>query len=208
MSDSPRLPGRKGQAARNDEIILSAAYEIFLNDPKAPIAAVAERAGVGISALYRRYPSKDDMLRRLCHDGLKRYAAEAEAAAAEADPWEALSGFLQRIVEADVHSLTVHLAGTFQPTPQMGADAVRANELSTALFLKAQEAGEVREDAVPADMVLLLEACSAIRVPDGDRSRVLRQRFLAQALRGLRPDGTELPGPAPSPGELNWRWKT
>ena len=66
---SAGLPGRRGQAARNDAVILDAARDVFLADPKAPIAAVADRAGVGISALYRRYASKDDLLRTLCHDG-------------------------------------------------------------------------------------------------------------------------------------------
>lgn len=212
MSDSPGLPGRKAQAARNDETILNAAREVFLADPKAPIAAVAERAGVGISALYRRYPSKDELLRRLCHDGLRRYIAEAEAAAedvsAGADAGQAFRGFVERIVDADVHSLTVRLAGTFKPTPEMGVDAVRANELGTAVFARAQKAGAVRDDVVPADLVLLLEACAAIRLPDAGRTAQLRRRFLAQALRGMRPDGEELPGPPPGEDELNWRWRT
>src|SRR2546423_1938241 len=92
MVDSTRLPGRRGQAARNDTLILDAAREVFLADPKAPIAAVAERAGVGISALYRRYAGKEDLLRRLCHDGLRRFIAEAEAADAEPDGWAAFAG--------------------------------------------------------------------------------------------------------------------
>src|SRR3712207_7115249 len=55
-----------------------AAREVFLADPGAPIAAVAERAGVGIGALYRRYPSKDALLQRLCGDGLQAYLDAAE----------------------------------------------------------------------------------------------------------------------------------
>src|SRR3954465_8990190 len=110
---TPGLPGRRGQAARNDTLILDAARDVFIEDPKAPISAVAERAGVGISALYRRYAGKEDLLRTLCHDGLRRFIAEAEDAATITDPWTALTTFLRRVVEADVHSLTVHLAGTF-----------------------------------------------------------------------------------------------
>ena len=82
------LSGRRGQAARNDALILEAARDVFLEDPKAPIAAVAARAGVGISALYRRYASKEDLLRRLCHDGLRRFIAAAEASPAEPDDWQ------------------------------------------------------------------------------------------------------------------------
>ncbi|HCT78935.1 MAG TPA: TetR/AcrR family transcriptional regulator, partial [Micromonosporaceae bacterium] len=122
-----KLAGRRGQAARNDGIILEAARNVFLEDPSAPIAAVAERAGVGFSALYRRYPRKEDLLRQLCHDGLRRFISEVEAAIAEKDAWQGLTGFLERVVEADVHSLTVRLAGTFTPTAEMGQDAQRAN---------------------------------------------------------------------------------
>src|SRR3954465_15966350 len=101
------LPGRKNQAARNDRVILDAAHDVFLADPKAPIAAVAERAGVGISALYRRYATKEDLLRKLCADGLRQFLIEVEAAGAEPDGWAAFAGFLRRVVEAVVHSLAV-----------------------------------------------------------------------------------------------------
>src|SRR6476620_5593420 len=118
-----RLSGRRSQAARNDDRILAAAREVFVADADAPISAVASRAGVGISALYRRYPSKEDLLRQLCRDGLRLYVEEAEAAVADTgDAWEAFGRFLRRIVEADVHSLTVRLAGTFGPTPDMYED--------------------------------------------------------------------------------------
>jgi AcrR family transcriptional regulator len=203
------LSGRRRQAAQNDAVILDAARTVFLADPKAPVSAVAQEAGVGISALYRRYPGKEDLLRTLCHEGLRRYIAEAEAAAAVEDPWEALTGFLGRIVDADVHSLTVHLAGTFTPTDQMNQDAVRANELGTALFDRAHAAGRLRPETVVADLGLALEACAAVRVPDAERTKVLRRRMLATLLGGLAADDRPaLPGPPPSDGELNWRWQT
>jgi AcrR family transcriptional regulator len=222
------LPGRRGKARRNDALILEAAREVFLNDPKAPVAAVAEHAGVGISALYRRYPSKEDLLRRLCHDGLRRFIAEAEAAGTDPDPWSALTGFLERIVAADVHSLTVHLAGTFTPTPQMHDDAQRAGALAAGLAERAQAAGRLRPDVVADDLDLVLEGCAAIRVPDPVRTGELRRRYLRLLLDGLAavpaaPGGTGATGPGASPrgevparpplpgppphGEQNWRWR-
>ncbi|NJP30726.1 TetR/AcrR family transcriptional regulator [Micromonospora thermarum] len=201
------LAGRRAQAARNDAAILEAARAVFLDDSKAPIAAVAERAGVGISALYRRYASKEDLLRRLCHDGLRRYVAEAEAALAEPDGWQGFAGFLERVVDADVHSLTVHLAGTFTPTEEMGRDALRANELTTALVERAREAGRLRPDVVTQDVGLLLEGCAALRVPDPERTRQLRRRHLAVLLAGLAVADPPLPGPPPAVGEFDWRWR-
>jgi AcrR family transcriptional regulator len=204
-----QLSGRRAQAARNDEVILRAAREVFLADPKAPIAAVAERAGVGISALYRRYAGKEDLLRRLCHDGLRRYLAEAEAAAAEPDGWAALAGFLGRVVDADVHALTVNLAGTFTPTPEMRADAVRSGELATGLVRRAHESGRLRPDVGVGDLELVLEGCSAIRYPDPDRTAVMRRRHLALLLAGMRADpaAAPLPGPPPDPAEQAYRWR-
>src|SRR5205823_5388824 len=125
-------------------------------------------------------PSKDVLLCRICHDGLLRYIAEAEAAAEEPDGWKALTDFLGRVVDADVHSLTVHLAGTFTPTPEMGEDARRANELSARLVERARETGRLRPDAVTEDLGMILECCAAIRVDDDpERTAQLRRRYLA-----------------------------
>jgi AcrR family transcriptional regulator len=138
-AQTSRLSGRRGQAARNDELILAAAREVFIADPGAPISAVAARAGVGISALYRRYPSKDELLREVARDGLRRYVAIAEAAvAADVDPWMAFETFMRRIVDADVHSLTVHLAGAFTPTDDMWPDVRRAAELNEHLVARTR----------------------------------------------------------------------
>src|SRR3954454_1148103 len=142
------LSGRRAQAARNDASILQAAREVFIADPSAPIAAVAKRAGVGISALYRRYPSKEDLLRELCADGLRRYISAAEAAAADgADPWQSFAAFMQRVVAAGAASLTQRLAGTFEPTEDLYRAAAYAGELNTTVFERAREAGAIRADA-------------------------------------------------------------
>ncbi|WP_328388097.1 TetR/AcrR family transcriptional regulator [Nocardia sp. NBC_00416] len=199
------LPGRKAQAARNDSLVLEAAREVFLAEPKAPIAAVAERAGVGISALYRRYPSKEVLLRTLCHEGLRRYNAEADAALAEPDGWRALVGFLERVVDADVHSLTVHLAGTFAPDPAMMPDVEHSEEVITELIRRAHQSGTLRPEIIPQDVGLVLEACAAVSTPDKDRTAQLRRRVLGVLVDGLRADG-DLPGPPPRPGEFAWRW--
>ncbi|MFI1463636.1 TetR/AcrR family transcriptional regulator [Nocardia carnea] len=200
------LPGRKAQAARNDGLILDAARAVFLADATAPISAVAERAGVGISALYRRYPSKDILLRTLCHDGLRRYNSEADTALAEPDGWQGLVRFLERVVDADVHSLTVHLAGTFTPDESLLPDVRHSEKVNNELVRRAKQSGQLRSDVTPQDLGLVLEACAAVSTPDAERTGQLRRRILAVLLAGLRADG-ELPGPPPRPGEFAWRWK-
>ena len=202
------LSGRRAQAARNDQRILEAARQVFVVDPDAPISAVAERADVGMSALYRRYPSKEDLLRRLSGDGLRRYLAEAEAALADdGDPWAAFVGFMGRIVDADTHSLTLRLAGTFTPTEELGRDAAAAQALNERLFERTRAAGAIRPDLDVNDLSMVFEQVASVRLGDAGRTGQLRHRYLALLLEAMHaPAATPLPGPPPTWQELTARW--
>jgi AcrR family transcriptional regulator len=202
------LSGRQAEARRNDRLILEAAREVFVADPEAPISAVAERAGVGIGALYRRYAGKEELLRRLCAEGLRRYIAEAEAALAdEGDPWDAFAAFMRRIVDADTHSLTLRLAGTFAPTEELRRESRKAQELNVRLFERTRSAGAIRPDVEVDDLSLLLEQLAAVRIGGEGRTRQLRYRYLALLLEALRvPASSPLPGPPPSWEEISRRW--
>jgi AcrR family transcriptional regulator len=202
------LSGRRAQALKNDSRILAAARAVFVDDPRTPISAVAARAGVGISALYRRYASKEELLRQLCADGLQRYIAAAETALAdEADPWEAFAQFMGRVVDEDTHSLTLRVAGTFTPTEDLYREAERAQELTMKLFQRTRKAGVIRTDVTVDDLTFLFEQLASVRSRDEARTRELRRRYLALHLEALRTaPSVPLPGPAPSWEEVRERW--
>jgi AcrR family transcriptional regulator len=202
------LSGRRAQAARNDQLILEAARQVFIADPDAPVSAVAEAAGVGMSALYRRYRSKEELLARLAGDGLRRYLAAAEAALADdGDPWTAFAGFMSSIVDADTHSLTVRLAGTFTPTTDLYRDAAKAQELNVRLLERTKAAGAVRADLDVNDLTFLFEQLATVRLGDQERTRQLRHRYLALLLDGLHtPSPGPLPGTPPTWTEISGRW--
>ena len=200
--------GRIAEAARNDAKILESARAVFVADPEAPIAAVAKHAGVGIGGLYRRYSGKEALLRALCADGLRRYIEAAETALAEHDdPWEAFAAFMHREIDADASSLTVRLAGTFTPTPDLYDAAARAGELNVRLFEAAQKAGAIRADASVNDLGPILELLASLKLGDAARAKELRHRYLDIVLDGLRADGGELPAPPPTDDELQERWR-
>jgi AcrR family transcriptional regulator len=211
MSTTVPLSGRRAQAARNDEVILDAAREVFVDDPGAPIAAVAQRAGVGISALYRRYKSKEELLQKLCVDGLEIYnscvAAALEELDAADDPREVFARFMRRVVDADTHSLTMRLAGTFHPTEAHMTGAQRAGELNVKLVDRLHDVGAIRPDLVVADLGQIFEMVAAIRFGDDERRGQLRHRYLALLLDGmLSGRRQEMPGPPPFLGEFASRW--
>jgi AcrR family transcriptional regulator len=201
------LSGRKAEAARNDERIVAAARAVFVADPGAPITAVAKAAGVGISALYSRYGSKEELLRTLCHDGLKVFVAETEAALAdERDSWSVFTSYMRRLVDADTSSLTAALAGTFTPTPEMNELAQRANQLSAQLFERFTDV--LRPGVDVHDLSLVFELVAAVKLPNPDRTAALRRRYLEVVLDGLRAGaGGVLPGSPPTFQDLYARWQ-
>lgn len=213
MSEAARksepMSGRKAQAARNDEAILEAARAVFIDNPEAPIANVAERAGVGISALYRRYPSKEELLAKLCLDGLRAYVAVAEEAVAdEGDAWESFARFMGNAVDAGTSALTVKLAGTFTPTQEHYEDSLKAFDLNRRLMERARAAGVIRDDFEISDMAAVFEQLSSIRIGDDKRTAELRHRYLQLILDGIRtpPNHSPLPAEAPTEAELSARW--
>jgi len=181
---------------------------VFLVDPGAPIAAVAERAGVGIGALYHRYAGKEDLLRTLCLNGQHTYLTEIKRALASDDePWEAFTGFLRRIVTANTHGLTVRLAGTFTPSEEQLALAEQMQSLGIELFERVRRTGLLRDDVTYLDIEFLLEFLASVRLGDSTRTAELRQRHLAVIIDGLRSVGrTPLPGQPPTWQEQTERW--
>lgn len=94
---------------------------------------------------------------------------------------------MRRRVEAESHSLTLHLAATFTPTEDLFHEGQRAQELTVRIF----------------------EQLAAVRLRDPARTLQLRRRYLALVLESLQANGKEpLPGPAPNWREIAERWET
>lgn len=206
---SRELSGRRGEARRNDAAILAAARDVFVADPDAPVSAVAKRAGVGISSLYRRYAGKEELLRKVCSDGLQEYVDIALEAVEDdgSDPWDVFAVFMRRIVEADTHTLTINLAGRFTPTELENRNAALADDLNTQLVARAQTAGVLRNDITADDLTYVFEQVAGIRSETPQRTEELRARYLTLHLDALRAPGrTPLPGPPPTSEEQHARW--
>ncbi|WP_233526214.1 TetR/AcrR family transcriptional regulator [Actinomadura spongiicola] len=210
METTRRAPmsGRKAQAARNDELIREAARAVFTADPGAPISAVAEHAGVGISALYRRYKSKEDLLQKLADEGMDRYLAEVEAALDDdGDAWEVFAGFMRRCLDIGAGSLTMRLAGGFEVTEAMSHKGREIHRATERLLERTREAGVLRPGIEVGDISVMLEYLHAIRIGDDERMSRVQHRYLALMLDGLHLVGKgELPGPPPTWQELRSRY--
>jgi AcrR family transcriptional regulator len=207
-SPGPPPSGRRAKAARDERHILTAARAVFMADPSAPIAAIAERAGVGVSVLYRRYPSKEILVQQVYLDGLNTALAELERALADPDePRSVLRRFVHRMLQAGIGSMPYHFLGTFPISPEMARVSSELRRGFQELTLRTQAAGALRPDVGRADLESLFQPTYAIRAGDEERSAQLRHRFLAIMLDGLQtPTPSPLPGPPPEPEEFDAYW--
>ncbi|WP_405658070.1 TetR/AcrR family transcriptional regulator [Streptomyces sp. RK9] len=100
LADGARSTPLRVDAQRNLEHVLRAAREVFGElGYGAPMEDVARRARVGVGTVYRRFPSKDVLVRRIAEEETSRLTEQARAALGQEDePWSALSRFLRTSV--------------------------------------------------------------------------------------------------------------
>ncbi|MFE0414171.1 TetR/AcrR family transcriptional regulator [Streptomyces tendae] len=98
--DTARSAPLRVDAQRNLEHVLRAAREVFGElGYGAPMEDVARRARVGVGTVYRRFPSKDVLVRRIAEEETARLTDQARTALGQEDePWSALSRFLRTSV--------------------------------------------------------------------------------------------------------------
>ena len=206
--------GRQAEARRNDLAVLEAARDVFTAmGADAPIAAVAERAGVGMGTLYRRYGSKTELLQRLCMLAMEQALEAADEALRADDPWAGLAGYITAAIELRSGALA-SLAGRIETTDEMRRAAQRGLACVTEIVARAHRDGSLRPDVTAMDISWLIEQFSR-RSPvpaDADAERNVRSRLVSIALDGLRPGnragspGPTLPGEPPSPVHYVQRW--
>ncbi len=137
---APRSAPLRVDAQRNLEHVLRAAREVFGElGYGAPMEDVARRARVGVGTVYRRFPSKDVLVRRIAEEETARLTEQARTALGqEEEPWSALSRFLRTSVASG--------AGRLLP-PQVLRVGVDGEEQPGVLAASAPES--VDETRVP-----------------------------------------------------------
>ena len=195
----------RADAVRNRGRIVKAAQKAFAERGlDVPLEAVADQAGVGIATVYRRFPSREDLIAACFEHRLEEYARAAEEALEAPDGWSGFRAYVERVcaMQAADRGLKEVLTRTFPDARALEAHRARGYESAVRLIERAQAEGTLRPDLVPEDLVLLLMANAGVvqatgtAAPDGPR------RFVALLLDGLRREGaSELP-PPPSPRQV------
>jgi AcrR family transcriptional regulator len=204
VSDRPL----RADAARNAERILRAARDVYGElGAEAPIEAVARRAGVGERTLYRRFPTKSELVRAALDQCIAEdLTPTIEAVRGATDPMEGLAQLIEAAISlgAREHNLLTAARRAGSLTPDVSTALYEALD---DLARRGQQAGVVRADLVPADlprMIAMLHSVLWTMDTDDDGWR----RYVVLMLDAISVDRRRSLPPAaalrfmPAPG--NW----
>ena len=196
MTDVTSRPMR-ADGRRNRQRVLEAAVALFADEGlKVPIEEVAQRAGVGVGTVCRHFPTKEALIEAALTGMCEQLLEHARLALTDPDAGRAFAAFVTALADFQGHhrALAEEMASTIDlPTSTLQLKQA-LHESVTELVEHAQQAGAVREDIGPADMAMLFAGIAHAAGLAGV-DPVLRERYLAIVLDGLRPlEPTALPG--------------
>ena len=147
----------RADAARNAERILRAARDVYGElGPDAPIEAIARRAGVGQRTLYRRFPTKGDLISAALDQSIAEDLTPAIEEARHADdPMHGLTQLIEAAISlgAREHNLLTAARRAGSLTSDISTSLYEAlNDLAW----RGQQAGLVRADLVADDLPRLI----------------------------------------------------
>ena len=145
----------RADAQRNLERVLDAATEAFAaSGPDVSVHEIAERAGVGHATVFRRFPTKDDLMLAVIARRVVEIREIFEDELKADDPGEAFFRAMSRV--AELHRNATGLLECVAHCEEKPG-AVDLEPLGQKLIARAQRAGTMRRDVEPAAVQKLLK---------------------------------------------------
>jgi AcrR family transcriptional regulator len=182
--------------------ILVAAADVFAEDGyEASMEQIADRAGLGVGTLYRRFPSKSDLVGAVVLAATNRTREIAEAVLAESSPAEGVFDFLRRCVATpSCWRMIASKAPGIGEIPRSGV--FRIAPVVEELLDRARRVDAIRGDVVFSDLAVALMSVRAVADLFDPHHPATSARYLELVMDGLRPNGQRWANPAMTTGEL------
>ncbi|HET9078190.1 MAG TPA: helix-turn-helix domain-containing protein [Acidimicrobiales bacterium] len=194
-------------AEANRQQILEAAGRLMAERGLAtPLEDIAAAAGVGIATLYRRFPSREELVEALFEDRLAAYLADLETAAAMPDGWQALTWYLRsasarQVADRALKELLEHDPGHGTVSRLLE----RLWPLAETLVERARATGRLRRDFTVVDLVFVQQMLASIGTATLPLNATAWERYLTIVVDGMvtsRRDATPPGQPALTVAQL------
>jgi len=180
----------RADARANRDQVLAAARDLFATrGVDVSMKEIADRAGVGVGTLYRRFPDRDALISATAEAHLSDLASALQTARSEErTAWLALRRFLHACIDGGIGALAAAiepgLHARIQQDAQLKAARAAIGDTLAELTRQAQADGDLRPDARPDDIALLMTVQVYLR-PDQSHSEAA-ERVTDLIFDGLR----------------------
>lgn len=188
MPASDRVRPLRADAQMNRERILDVAAQAFARDgADASLKAIAKEAGVGIGTLYRRFPSREELVEATYRSETVKLCDAAPELLAAAPPLQALRFWMDRFVGymATKHGMAESLRAILVADDDL---RMHTRHLLTDALSSLVNAGitdeAIRPDADPNDVLMALGGITLIA--GGPDQHALAGRLLDLLIDSLR----------------------
>jgi AcrR family transcriptional regulator len=179
-----RTSAPRSDAARNRELIMAAASELFAGSTDTPMYEVGKHAGVGQATLYRHFPHRSTLLAAVVEEHVElledliRESVETNSS---------VSSFLRSLLHsiADRHTMSLVAAGRAEGGDK-AFDRLRARvDKALAKYLSTVPPTGLRDDITVADVHLILAMARGALQPVSDLQK--RRATVDRILKLLLP---------------------
>jgi AcrR family transcriptional regulator len=195
----------RADAERNRERVLETAREVFAEfGLDVSTNEIARRAGVGVATLFRRFPTRDDLVAATFADKMRAYSEAIDEALADPDPWNGFCGYMERVcrMQADDRGFADVLTMTFPTAKAFEEERNRSANALGELLDRAKAAGKLREDFAHQDVPLILMANAGVVTATRDAAPDAWRRLLGYLLQSFAAAAAQpLPDP-PTKGQM------
>lgn len=188
----------RADAQENYDRLLEAAARLFAQEgADTSLKAVAAEAKVGIGTLYRRFPTREDLIEAVYRKETDRLCASVPRLIKDKEPVVALREWMESFVD---YMLTKQGMADALPSILDTREGLRLHsrealgEAITTLLAAGIAAGRLRRDAVAGDVLMALGGITLIA--GHEHQRELASRLITLLLDGLAPDRATSPAQA------------
>jgi AcrR family transcriptional regulator len=192
----------RADAARNRASIVEAAREVFAEQGlDAPLDEIARRAGTGNATLYRRFPTRGDLVAAVFAERMAEHLAAVEAGLRHRDPWHGFATYMRAAaaMQARDRGIADLVTMDVSSAPEIERLRSRAFEGLVRLVDRAHAAGVLRADFTTEDVVIVLMANAGVVERGEGIAAGASARLIHVLLDGLRADAASDGPCAPSP---------
>ena len=193
--------GLRADAEQNRERIVKAAQALFAERGiDVTMEEIAREAGVGVATLYRRYPTRAELLAGAFEDKMWIFANGAQRALQDPDPWHGFCRFITSLcaMQSNDRGFNDVLTMTFPKVTGFESARNEAYVAFVELIERAQEVGALRSDFVPEDLIILLMANAGVVTAAGKAAPRSAPRLIAYLLEAFAAPGRDALPPPPS----------